>query len=345
VSETEAKQTHRGRADGGIARAKSLSPSARSQIARTAAQKRWATAKAVCGSPDKPLRIGEIEIECYVLEDGTRVLTQASFLEAIGRHRRAFGGAPAGVDRLPPFLGGRSIRPFLPAGIAESSRPIDFTLPRGGRARGYNAELLPVVCEVYLAARHAGELPSNQQHVAEQAEILVRGLARIGIIALVDEVTGYQEVRAKDALAKILETLIDKELQAWVQTFPNDFYKEIFRLRGLDYPRATVKRPRYFGHITNDIVYKRLAPGVLDELKRVQRRDDAGRPKDKLFQRLTTNVGYPKLREHLGSVVTIMKLSRDWNDFQGKLNQIHPRVGDQMVLPLDDEQDDSTTGL
>lgn len=128
-----------------------------------------------------------------------------------------------------------------------------------------------------------------------------------------------------------------------MQTLPDDFYKEIFRLSGLDYPRATVQRPQYFGHLTNDIVYKRLAPGVLEELKRVQRRNDAGRPKDKLFQRLTSNLGYPKLREHLGSIVAIMKLSRNWSDFKLKLDQIHPRIGDTLTLPFD--HDEPATGL
>jgi hypothetical protein len=158
-------------------------------------------------------------------------------------------------------------------------------------------------------------------HVARQAELLVRGLARVGIIARVDEATGYQEVRAKTALVEILEAFIATELQPWVSTFPDDFYAELFRLRGLEYPRATVRRPQYFGHLTNDIVYKRLAPGVLAELKNVTPRDDHGRRKHKYFQRLTTNVGYPKLREHLGSVVTIMKLSANWQDFMGKLDR------------------------
>jgi hypothetical protein len=99
-------------------------------------------------------------------------------------------------------------------------------------------------------------------HVARQCEILLRGLARVGIIALVDEATGYQRDRAKDALAKILEAFIAKELQAWVQTFPVDFYEQLFRLRSLDYPAYSVKRPQYFGVLTHDIMYKRLAPGV-----------------------------------------------------------------------------------
>ena len=133
-------------------------------------------------------------------------------------------------------------------------------------------------------------------------------------------------MRAKDALTKILEAFIAKELQPYVPTFPTDFYQEIFRLRGLDYPKDSVKRPQYFGVLTNDIVYKRLAPGVLDELKRVTPKLGSGRLANKLFQHLTTNRGYPKLREHLGAVVTMMQLSRNWHDFMAKLDRLRPRL-------------------
>jgi hypothetical protein len=235
---------------------------------------------------------------------------------------------------MPAILQGKAIKPFISKETIEKSSPIAFRPPSGGRASGYNAELLPAVCEIYLKARDAGVLPRNQEHVARQAEVLVRGLARVGIIALVDEATGYQEVRARNALAKILEVFIAEELQAWVVTFPPDFYRELFRLRGLEYPQMTVRRPQYFGHLTNDIVYSRMAPGVLNELKRITPRDETGRRKHKYFQRLTANPGYPKLREHLGSVVTLMKLSPDWPEFMEKLDQIHPRIGDTIPLPL-----------
>ena len=98
---------------------------------------------------------------------------------------------------------------------------------------------------------------------------------------------------------------------------------------------AGAARPQYFGKLTNNIVYRRLAPGVLDELKRTQEKSPSGRPKHKLFQRLTGNLGYPKLREHLGSVVTIMKLSEDYDDFMKKLDVIHPLQDGQGHLPLD----------
>lgn len=329
-----------GRSRGGIERARRLTPAERSRIAKHAAKARWSGSvrEAVCGSPDHPLRIGDIEIECYVLEDGTRVLTQRTFLQALGR-KGGVRGLREGQESdaaLPPILRGKAIRPFISTDTVEKATPIVFSPPHGGRASGYNALLLPDVCEIFLAAREAGVLPYQQRDMATRAEILVRGLARVGIVALVDEATGYQELRTRDALARILEAYIDKELNAWVSTFPADFYRELFRLRGLDYDSESVRRPQYFGLLTNNIVYERLAPGVLNQLRIVVPKDERGRRKHKFFQRLTTNVGYPKLREHLGSVVTLMKLSNDWADFELKLDRIHPRIGDTIPLPFDD---------
>jgi hypothetical protein len=329
-----------GRARGGRARAEKLSQERRSEISRRAAAARWdEIAEAICGSPDKPLRIGDVEIECYVLADDRRVLTQSTFLQALGRHRRPNVRRERNAE-LPSILQAKSIEPFVTPAIRAKAFPITFKLPNGGRASGYDAELLPDVCDVYLRAREANALPYQLKPIAQQAEIITRGLARVGITALVDEATGYQELRARNALAKILEAFIASELQAYVQTFPSDFYSEMFRLRGLEYPKESVKRPRYFGHLTNDIVYSRLAPGVLSELKRITPRDEKGRAKNKYFQSLTSNLGYPKLREHLGSVVTIMKLSRDWPDFTRKLDRIHPRIGDTIPLPFDEDEPD-----
>lgn len=324
--------TYKGKAAGGKARAQALSKDERSQIAKKAAAARWEhLPEAICGSADSPLVIGDVEIECYVLDDGTRVITQRSFLSAMGRARTV---RRTGDDGLPPIVQGQALRPYLPDGLEERAAAVPFKPPTGGRALGYRAELLPDVCEAYLAARQAGALPKNQWHIADQAEILVRGLARVGIIALVDEATGYQDIRTRNALALILEEFVAREIQAYLTTFPADFYKEMFRLRGLPYSATSVQRPQYFGHLTNDIVYKRLAPGVLEELKAVQEKSPAGTPRHKLFQRLSTNHGYPKLREHLGSVVTLMKLSDDWDDFKAKLDLLHPAY-DDAVLDLD----------
>lgn len=335
-----------GRAKGGKARANSLTAKDRKSIAKKAAASRWDTSIPVATHIGE-LKIGDLVLPCAVLPDGTRVLSQGGITTAFGPVTGGWQTRKKATDddsiALPTFLVAGSLQDFIPDSLRDLvAAPIKYRDPRGGPVRvGLDASLLPQVCEVWLRARDAKALTKIQLPVADRADILMRGLAHTGIIALVDEVTGYQRDRAKDALAKILEAFIERELQPWVPTFPADFYEELFRLRGLDYPTASVSRPQYFGVLTNDIVYKRLAPGVLDELKRVTPKTETGRLKHKLFQKLTANIGYPKLREHLGAVVAVMKLSNDWHDFKTKLDRLYPRqdVPTQLTLEYSPEED------
>jgi len=339
-----------GRAKGGVARMEGTTKKERSALGKKAAAARWSgnIKQATHGREDHPLRIGEIEIPCYVLEDETRVLSQRGTMGGLNLGRGTAGGV--GGDRLANFVTSKSLFPFVSSDLMEVIRnPIRFRAPTGGVAFGYPATILPDICDVVLAARKEGTLHHQQQHIAERCEILLRGLARVGIIALVDEATGFQRDRSATALAKILEAFIAKELQRYVQTFPPDYYEQIFRLRGMDYSKDIVQRPRYFGVLTNDIVYDRLAPGVLEELKKANPKDEkTGRRKHKNFQWLTSNIGYPKLREHLGAVTATMRLSSDWHDFKTKLDNNYPRVGKPTQLAFDyasEEEDDTGKGL
>lgn len=309
-----------GKAIGGKARANSLSQQRRVEIAKKASSARWneTILKATHGSEDHPLTIGDIKIPCYVLSNGNRVLVQRSMASAIGM-------SDTGGQRITTFAASKSLSEFIDHSLLKKlNDPIVFKTPQGNTAHGYDASILVDICDAVLAARKAGKLLNHQENIATQCEILVRGVARVGIIALIDEATGYQEDRAKNALAKILEAFITNELQPWIQTFPTDFYKELFRLRGLSFPSASVNNPSYFGHLTNNIVYKRLAPGVLTALKKITPKSKNGNKTARYFQSLTSDAGYPKLKEHLGSVVTLMKLSDTYEDFMEKLNKIHP---------------------
>lgn len=332
----------KGRSKGGHARARALTAVQRSDAARQAALVRWNVPRATHVGM---LKIGDLEISCAVLEDGRRVLSQSSLGKALGmtiggyQHRKR--ALSKDMGELPLFLVADNLKPFITEEfINKVSEPILFKSTRGGvLAIGLEASLLPEVCEIWLKAKDENVLLKSQASIAERANILMRGLARVGIIALIDEATGYQHDRPQDALARILEAFIAKELQPWVRTFPRDYYQELFRLRGLDYPSDSVQRPQYFGVLTNDIVYKRLAPGVLEELKKATPKSSSGRPKHKFFQMLTNNIGYPKLREHLGAVVAIMKLSNHYAEFLDNLDKVAPRYGDTIPLALAYEKD------
>jgi hypothetical protein len=211
---------------------------------------------------------------------------------------------------------------------------------KGSTAWGYRAEILPKVCEVYLKARDANALLKTQEKFAAACDLIVRGLAHVGIIALVDEVTGYQAVRSRQALEEILEKFISKELRKWAKTFPDEFYEQMFRLRDWQYVPFSVKRPVIIGKFTNDLVYERLAPGVLEELKRITPRDEKGRTKQRFFQRLTEDVGHPRLREHLTAVIALMRASTKWDQFYRMLQRALPKYMEQQPLGLDEKDDE-----
>ena len=217
--------------------------------------------KVIAGTPDKPLVIGEIEIPCYVLEGETRVLSQRGLTAGVGLN-------PDAGFRMPQFLASKAIRPFINRELVPAlNQPVIFQNPAGGgTAYGYSAEILEHIIDAITDAHAAGALSDRYQHIVERVQILNRGLRRIGIIGLVDEATGYQRLREERALATILEKFIAKELQQWTRAFPYEFYEQIFRLKGWPGPDGT-KRPSVIGHYTNDIVYARLAPGVLEELR------------------------------------------------------------------------------
>jgi len=202
--------------------------------------------------------------------------------------------------------------------------------------RGYEATILPDICAVLIEAHQKGKLGKPREHLAIRAAQLQHGFATIGIIALVDEATGYQDFRQRDALAKILERFVAKELRPWVKTFPAEYYKQIYRLNGWPYT-DNAGRPGVIGHWTNNIIYKRLAPGVWEELKRLTPRTPSGYYRNKLFQRLTEDVGHPKLREHLAGVVMLMKYSPNWRVFMNRLDMEYPQWGKNYLLPFPDD--------
>lgn len=323
------EKTPRGRAIGGVASRAKLTPEERSESARKAALAKSAYAKlpkATHGSIDHPLRIGDIEISCYVLEDGTRVLSQNALQTSIGM---SLSGGVNGEQRIVGLLTKIEEKGVIINDLAARIKsPILFRPPHGGNAAyGFEATVLADICEALLVARGLGNvLTPSQIKYADQAEILIRGFARVGIIALVDEATGYQKDRAKDALAKILEAYVAKELQPWMRTFPSDYYEQLFRLYNIPFPPEKPQwRPSFIGKITNNVVYERLAPDLLPELKLAASKAER---KTRLHQWLTSEMGHPKLREHLSSIVTLLKISNSPEQFKQLVDQAHPRFGD-----------------
>lgn len=302
--------------------------------------------KAIYGAPERPLKIGNVEIPAYVLEDGTRVLVQRGMITALGM---AIGGGRStrsglrehGGDKMAQFISTKALQSHISSEVlARAQNPIRFKLPDGKSAYGYEAVLLPEICDAVLASREAGDLSPRQVHIAKQCEILVRGLATVGIIALVDEATGYQKVRDHDALQAILDKYITGEWAKWTKTFPDEFYRQLFRLKSMPYPTVGGQKPSYIGHWTNDIVYSRLAPGIVHKLKEVNPRQASGSRARKHFQHMTEDWGTPELKKHIDNLVFLMKGCTTWSDFYRKLQRSAPKQGDTLQIDFPTTKDE-----
>ncbi len=319
---------------GAKARSAALSPQRRSEIARRAALVKAGTLQATHRGV---INIGEVEVECYVLEDGRRVLTQESFLKGMGRAAKAKGGQGvlSTVDYTPAFLAANNLKPLIDKEISESTTPIEFVSMTGTKVRGYAAELLPQVCRVYLAARDEKVLLNSQKHIAARSDMLVRALASLGIVALVDEATGYEKVRDRGALQALLDKYLRKEHAVWAKRFPDDFYREMFRLRNWDYPTPSGARPGVVGTYTNDLVYERIAPGLLAELEQRNPKGDTGSRKSKHHQWMTADVGDPALTNHIHAVLGFMRAADDWPQLVRMMDRAFPKKGSQIPLLID----------
>jgi len=325
---------------GGKKRAESLTEWQRKEIASKAAVARWTEdanlPKAEYGGE---IVIGNLRIPCAVLDNGKRVVSENGITTALlgsrsGASKRLKKASEADGAPLPIFLAPGQLKPFISNELING--PLKQIVYKDGRKKvvGYGAEILPAVCDVWLKAREAGALQNQQKQKALKAEILMRGLAHIGVIALVDEATGYQDFRDRQALQQILEEFIAKELQPWVKTFPDDYYENLFRLKAWNYKPLDTSRPGVVGRYTNNLIYERLAPGVLKELKRITPKNTSGRRKHKFFQKLTPETGHPKLKEHISNIVVLMKVNDDWEVFMGMVDKALPKYMDGRQLRL-----------
>jgi hypothetical protein len=143
---------------------------------------------------------------------------------------------------MPAFLNANNLQPFVGEALMGVLNKVTYLDKSGNTIDGFQANILPLLCKVYLDARQAGVLKGQQEPLARASEILLFGLSNIGITALIDEATGYQYEREKDELQKILSAYISAELLPWEKRFPDEFYKEIFRLNQWDFTVSGIKQ-------------------------------------------------------------------------------------------------------
>lgn len=280
---------------------------------------------------------GGIPLEVAVLEDGTRLIGRNAIFRAFGRTKRGRAIGENRAANLPSFVDAKNLTPYISDNLYEIlTNPIKCKTKSGSTITGYRAEVLPLLCDTYLDADKEGKLTGKQRPLAEQALIIVRALSKIGIIALIDEATGYQYDREKDELQQILKAYISVELLPWQKTFPDLFYKELFRLNGWEFTvKGIKKRPGVIGTWTKKLVYEQLPPGVLKELKEKTPKSAAGNYTARFFQSLTADTGNPHLTAQINQILTLFQLSDDMQHMWAQFRKLKARQNGQLEIPFE----------
>jgi hypothetical protein len=313
---------------GGVERAKRLSTEERRNIALTAAKARWDRVRDQVRIPeavtDGFLTIGDVDLEVYVLDDKRRVINKKAMAKAL--QLKSMGGNA--FLRTMSRKGIRSVVP--PSLLAQIEAPIAFKGLRSDMADGYEAHVLIDVCDSIIEARNQGSLTASQHFLAIQAEIIMRSAAKVGIIALVDEATGYQD-KTKDEYRKLFDQFIRTEFRQWEQEFPSKFFDMIYRIYGLKRQKPDSNRhPQFFGHFIRRYIYYPLANSQGAILEELDQKNPTvyvgGGRKHKLFQYLTDNVGMNTFRQHLWQVVGIGEASTDRHQFERSFYRAFPEA-------------------
>jgi hypothetical protein len=267
------------------------------------------------------LTIGNNEVPCAVLSNKTRVIVQREFVGLLT------GNKKGGLDR---YTKAQNLQEFMPAKYVDQPHEkavIKFSA--GGQiAYGYEARDIVSICEGYLKARDAKKLRPDQEHLATQAEIIIRSCAVIGIEALIDETTGYQAIRDADDLQMRLRAYIAEGLQAWTKMFPTELFNEFYRLDGMAVPYKRKAYPLRFGKYIMRYVYDTMDKDVADWLSV----NNPGPTWGKLHhQWLTEEFGRPKLFQHLHIILGIARASATKESFKENICRAFPKYRKRKV--------------
>lgn len=323
---------------GGKSRAQKLSPVEKREIAMKGAEARWKKAPAASdiqlplATHQGKMALGGLELDCYVLEDGRRVFHKRGMARALGMKSEGGNVFLRAMQRK--GLGSELGHDLL----EKIESPINFKPLIQDLAHGYEASVLVEICKAIIRAAEAGKLTGSQEKLLAQAKIILQALAKIGVVALIDEATGYQTERSPTALRILVQQYIEAEKREWDKQFPDGFYDELNRLYGSQ--RLTMtgagtviqNRPQHFAMFTRTYVYHPLENGaVLEELDRVNPKiDKRGTRRARFHQHLTEGYGIEKLKRQVQDVMTLMSVSDTIGQFKRLFFKRYPKSGAQL---------------
>lgn len=258
-----------------------------------------------------PVKIFDVELDCYILQDGTALLNKGKMMKAIGR---AWKGTSRTTGR-PNFIGAVNLQPFVTPELEEKLNGLEF-YDGGKLISGYHADILPLVCNVYLEARTAGVLSVSQLPIAQKCEMLIRSFARVGIVALIYEQLRFEKYKHPDALRLLIESYLSEEIRKWAKEFPDELFLHMDRIYG-NLRTTSRNRPMYYAKFIRKYIYEPIEKGlVLEKLDEKNPTNKKGTRKVRFHQLMNEEKGLPILRSQIWQTTATLKISASKRKFE-----------------------------
>jgi hypothetical protein len=265
-----------------------------------------------------------LPVACYVLDTGQRVISRSSAVDAIAGEEDARKGGD-----LHKYL--RPLGSYLRRDLDDELIEFRIDNVTNKRVLGITAEMFLEICRGFVLARDAGALTTNRQNaMAVRCNAFLAACATVGLIALIDEATGYQYERAADALQVKLRAFLEDEMRKWEKTFPDQLWIEFGRLTGWD--GSVQARPKYWGKLVMELVYEYLDPDVAEWL-----RTNAPKPRhgQNYHQWLSEQYGLQKLVEHIWMLIGVASTCSNMTELRYKMAERFGKQPLQLWLFVD----------
>lgn len=263
------------------------------------------------------LNINEDGVACYVLDDGRRIISRTAATNALTTGK--------GGGNLESYLSADGVKEHIPQDLP--GKLIEFTIPEvtNKKVQGMSAETFLEICKAYVNGMNSGTLKTDRQtQIAIKAAMFLSACSGVGLIALIDEATGYQYERAQDALQFKMKLFLADEMRKWEKTFPDKLWAEFGRLTNWHGPINS--RPKYWGKLVMELVYGYLDPDVAAWLKEHAPKPVGGQ---NYHQWLSSQYGLKKLVEHIWLLIGVASTCSSMHQLRKTMAE---RYGRQLVM-------------
>lgn len=256
------------------------------------------------------LKLGNTLIDCYILDTEERVISLGATVRAI---------ANTTTSDLAEYIGVKGLKSYINSELI-AAETIIFNIPGIPTVgKGITAERFLEICHAYVLAFSAGDLTTERQReIAIRCSVLLSSCAKIGLIALIDEATGFQYEREPDALQIKLQAFFSEELREWEKTFSDELWEEFGRLT--NWQGALHHRPKWWGKLVMELIYEALDPDVAEHLK-----NHKPPPRHRLnyHQWLSSDFGLNALVNHINQVIGIAKTCETIHELKEKVKHYY----------------------